>query len=463
MPALSFMRLLRDTLWFGLALGLLPVLDKLGMKGSLPSGDMILLGGVVLGCTQTVESLTSRAQVERTGDQDSSLYARVESTALGQTALAVLAASVILGGLHAGKGLLLRHEVQALAVLVCFALLRSCFIIATGYWRIFPSLASRVLLLGGGEKVQALRELLDATEGRYSVRAVVPCALNPSHEHELQSVFGFDSGGLCDLALREKVNTIAVCLTERRGVIPVDALLQCRMHGIEVLDGPTLYERVARRLSIENITAGWLVFAGGFRISWFRRALKRIMDITLSLLGIILLLPFLPLIALLIRLDTPGPVFFRQTRVGYGGQEFEIYKFRTMRDRAEQSTGAVWAGVNDSRITRVGHFLRRSRIDELPQLLNILRGEMSIVGPRPERPEFVTSLVRELPFYAERHSVRPGLTGWAQVRYRYGASREDALEKLRYDLYYIKNQSVMLDVEIIIRTICVVTLGKGAR
>ena len=193
------------------------------------------------------------------------------------------------------------------------------------------------------------------------------------------------------------------------------------------------------------------------------RGMKRILDVILSLMGIILFLPFAPIIAVMIKLDSPGPVLFKQLRVGVGEKTFHLYKFRTMRQDAEKNSGAVWATEDDPRITRVGRFLRKSRLDEVPQLFNVLRGDMSFVGPRPERPEFVNKLNERVPYYATRHTVKPGVTGWAQVKYPYGASEEDALDKLRYDLFYIKNYSLLLDLVIILETVKVVLFGRGGR
>ena len=212
---------------------------------------------------------------------------------------------------------------------------------------------------------------------------------------------------------------------------------------------------------IENITPSWFIFSHGFKVTWLLRQSKRIMDIVASALGLLFFLPVLPFIALAIKLESPGPILFRQTRVGEGDRLFTLLKFRSMRQNAEVSTGAVWSQENDPRITRVGNILRRTRLDEIPQLLNIFKGDMALVGPRPERPEFVGELKKLIPYYSERHYVKPGLTGWAQVCYPYGSSVNDAIEKLRYDLYYIKNISLLLDLCVIMKTFRVVLLGKG--
>ena len=229
------------------------------------------------------------------------------------------------------------------------------------------------------------------------------------------------------------------------------------------MDAPSLYERITEKLLIEDITPSWLIFSQGFKITTCYKLVKRAVDIVCSLFGLVVFAPFAPLVMLAIKLDSPGPILFSQERVGQDDIPFVLYKLRTMRQDAEKGTGAVWAAKVDPRVTRLGGILRKSRIDEIPQLINVLKGEMSLVGPRPERPEFVAKLKESIPYYSERHCVKPGVTGWAQVRYPYGASVQDSLEKLRYDLYYIKNISLIFDIRILFKTISVVMLGKGAR
>jgi exopolysaccharide biosynthesis polyprenyl glycosylphosphotransferase len=217
------------------------------------------------------------------------------------------------------------------------------------------------------------------------------------------------------------------------------------------------------KLLIENIQPSWFVFSEGFQLTLTMRFFKRIHDIVFAILGLCVSVLLLPLLAVAIKIDSPGPIFFRQSRAGKNEESFTLYKLRTMRQNAEEKSGPVWASENDSRITRVGKFLRKMRLDELPQLYNVLKGDMSVVGPRPERPEFVDLLTEKIPFYAKRQFVKPGITGWAQIRYRYGASEDDALEKLRYDLYYLKNYSFVLDIFILLETIKVVLFQRGGR
>jgi sugar transferase (PEP-CTERM system associated) len=225
----------------------------------------------------------------------------------------------------------------------------------------------------------------------------------------------------------------------------------------------SVYEEYTGKIAVENLRPSWFIFSTGFRKTRALLAAKRVFDIALSLFGLIVGFPVMLAVALLVKLTSRGPVFYHQERVGLGGRTFQVHKFRSMRQDAEAATGPVWSAKNDSRITPTGHFLRRTRLDELPQMWNVLRGDMSIVGPRPERPTFVAELTEKIPFYGQRHVVKPGLTGWAQVRYTYGASVEDAIEKLQYDLYYIKNLSLALDVVIVLETIKTVVLRRGAQ
>lgn len=321
----------------------------------------------------------------------------------------------------------------------------------------------RVLVVGDGLQAELMEEFVAARHGRYVLLGRVSCPSTQggleNHDDPGQDVV--KTGRLLRLAQNFMADKIVVSLAERRGFFPVEELLSCKLAGIEVVDAPSFYETATHKLLIEDITPSWFIFSHGFRVTWLLRLCKRSMDIVASLAGLTFFLPAIPFIILAIKLDSPGPVLFRQTRVGQGDRLFTLMKFRSMRQDAEARTGAVWSQENDPRITRVGNFLRRSRLDEIPQLLNILRGDMSLVGPRPERPEFVGELKKRIPYYSERHYVKPGLTGWAQVCFPYGSSVEDAIEKLRYDLYYIKNISIFLDIYIIFKTFTIVLLGKG--
>jgi exopolysaccharide biosynthesis polyprenyl glycosylphosphotransferase len=235
-----------------------------------------------------------------------------------------------------------------------------------------------------------------------------------------------------------------------------------KLDGVSFDHLASVYEELTGKIAVENLRPSWLIFSAGFRKSRLVQSAKRLGDIAASAVGLVVGAPIMGVVAAAVRLTSAGPVLYRQERVGQHGRVFTVVKFRSMRQNAERGTGAVWAAANDTRVTPVGRFLRRTRLDELPQLWNVLKGDMSLVGPRPERPEFVRQLTEQIPFYGQRHVARPGLTGWAQVRYTYGSSVEDALEKLQYDLFYIKNLSLPLDLFIIFSTIKTVLLQRGA-
>ena len=259
------------------------------------------------------------------------------------------------------------------------------------------------------------------------------------------------------------VDRVVVSLADARGKLPMDKLLEMKLDGVTFDHLASVYEQYTGKIAVENLRPSWLIFSDGFRKSRLQSAAKRASDVVLAVVGIVLAAPIAALVALAIRLTSPGPVLYHQARVGQFGLVFTVHKFRSMSHNAEATTGPVWAAKSgDPRVTPIGLWLRRLRLDELPQLWNVLKGDMSFVGPRPERPEFVAALTREIPFYGQRHIVRPGLTGWAQVRYTYGASQEDALQKLQYDLFYIKNLSLSLDLFIITETVKTVILRRGA-
>jgi sugar transferase (PEP-CTERM system associated) len=267
---------------------------------------------------------------------------------------------------------------------------------------------------------------------------------------------------LAQMVEQHRVDTIVVCMEDRRSILPVLSLLDFKAMGMDILDGHHLFEETAGRLSIDSLRPSALIFSTGFRRRLISLVIKRLLDVVVSAMGLVALIPLFVLIAALIRVDSPGPVFYRQVRVGLRGQPYMIWKFRSMRQDAEKS-GPRWAQAHDPRVSRVGWWLRKTRIDEFPQLVNVLRGEMSLVGPRPERPVFVQDLRMTIPYYDIRHTVRPGVTGWAQVKFRYGASQEDSHTKLQYDLFYVKNLSFLLDLKILVHTIRVMMLGAGAR
>ena len=317
----------------------------------------------------------------------------------------------------------------------------------------------QVLILGQGEFALTCQQVLLA-EPRMAER-VVGFVNHPDSEPTGHPVLGtFDE--LPVLVERYKVGLIVVCLDDRRATLPVDLLLDLKVTGIEVIDGHRLFEKVTGRLSIDSLRPSALIFSPGFKRHAGTALVKRMVDVTIASVSLLAMAPCLLVVAMLIKVDSPGPVFYRQKRVGLNSQPFMIIKFRSMVDGAEMS-GPRWAQKNDHRVSRVGRWLRKSRIDEIPQFLNVLKGEMSVIGPRPERPIFVEELRREIPYYDIRHTIRPGITGWAQVMFGYAASREDSHLKFQYDLYYIKNQSFWLDLKTLGKTVRVLLKGEGAR
>lgn len=327
-----------------------------------------------------------------------------------------------------------------------------------------PRFAQQVLVLGTGELAWKIQELSSESRGYYKVAGFVRCGSLVVGEKEVppEQILG-DSDALRDIALAKHADIIVIALSERRGVFPLRDALSCKLNGVEVLDAASFYEIACGKLMLEQITPSWFIFSTGFRRPIAISYAKRMVDVFLALVGLILATPIIALFSLIIKVDSSGPIFFTQVRVGNREKPFKLIKFRTMRQDAESQSGAVWATENDPRVTRIGRFMRKTRIDEIPQLINVLKGEMSFIGPRPERPEFVEKLKALIPYYSRRHFIKPGVTGWAQVRYPYGSSIEDAVEKLRYDLYYIKNLSPFLDTLIFFETIKVVLFGRGAR
>ena len=315
----------------------------------------------------------------------------------------------------------------------------------------------RVYVLGTGDRAQ---RLLNGLRRRSELGVeVVGWTGNIEGELTRETV----ASHLVGLAKERGVHRVIVAMSDRRGTLPVEELLALRLAGVKVEEATSWLERISGRIEVEHLYPSWLIFAEGFRFSTFNRVLRRVLNFSGALIGLVLCLPLLPFVALAVKLSSKGPVFYRQKRVGQGGEIFHCYKFRTMRQDAEADSGATWALDDDPRITRGGKFLRSLRLDEIPQLWCVLKGDMHFVGPRPERPEFVEWLSREIPYYGVRHVVRPGITGWAQVQYKYGNTLEDAREKLQYDLFYIKNASIGLDTLIMLQTIKIVLLGRGAK
>ena len=322
----------------------------------------------------------------------------------------------------------------------------------------------RSLIYGAGKRAACISRLRRRADRRgFDLVGMVP-APGDRFLGKADTLFD-DDRSLSELSADHSVDEIIVAMDDRRGNLPVRDLLECKLRGIEVLDLVEFLERESGKIRVDLVSPGWLIFSPGFRKTRLSRIIKRTVDLLVSAIALVLMLPVLMLTTMAILLEDGfhSPILYRQIRVGLNGETIGILKFRSMRVDAEADGKAVWATENDARITRVGQFIRKARIDELPQLFNVLRGQMSIVGPRPERPEFVEQLAESVPYYAERHCVKPGVTGWAQLRYNYGSSEEDSIEKLQYDLYYVKNNNLLLDLVIMLQTAEVILWGKGAR
>jgi sugar transferase (PEP-CTERM system associated) len=339
----------------------------------------------------------------------------------------------------------------------------SILVIALVIWRWvyewilgLPVFRERVYVLGGGERARKVVEIIRSR--RDAGMEVVEGEGEAASGGELER-FAADLRAFCKPEFR--IERVLVAMEDRRGSMPVRELLDLRLRGVVIEDAGAVMERLLGRLPLDGLNPSSLIFTQGFNVKASQQILRRIVSITVSFIALAICLPFIPFIILAVRLSSPGPIFYRQTRVGLRGHPFSVIKFRTMRQDAEEQ-GAVWATRNDPRVTSLGRFMRMTRLDEIPQLWNVLRGEMGFVGPRPERPEFVRWLASEIPFYELRHMIRPGITGWAQVRYQYGASLDEAKRKLEYDLYYVKHLSLGLDLLIMFETIKTIILRRGA-
>jgi sugar transferase (PEP-CTERM system associated) len=344
------------------------------------------------------------------------------------------------------------------------------FLLAIIAWRLLfnrlaytSQLEERVLIVGTGATARMVARQIQSQHD-FGYRVIGFIDDSPASG---QSVLNPATIGTAEdiphIVTRYDVDRIVVGLSDRRGRLPISELLQAKLSGVRVEDATTTYERLAGKILIDDLKPSWLIFSDGFVISRWTRLCKRLIDLALASIGFALAAPLTLLTALAVYLESDGPVLYRQERVGESGRTFTLLKFRSMRADAEKAGLPIWAKENDDRITRVGRFIRKTRLDELPQLWNVLRGDMSFVGPRPERPFFVEQLAQEIPFYQQRHAVKPGVTGWAQIKYQYGSSIEDAMEKLRYDLYYIKHLSIALDLSIVFDTVKVIIFGKGAK
>ena len=385
------------------------------------------------------------------------LYTRLIQ-ALASTSFALALVYFWAPGLMVGRGVFLIAAVLVIAIVVGW---RVSFEWLSG--RVGPR--EKLLLVGTSPAAVGLaRELY---EQRHELGVEIAGFIDPDPAKVGTSLLNPGIVGTIEdiprIVREHAVDRVVVSLADARGTLPVDKLLEMKLEGVSFDHLASVYEQYTGKIAVENLRPSWLIFSDGFRKSRFLGTIKRAMDIACASLGLVLAAPLMLLVVIATKLSSPGPVLYHQTRVGKNGHIFTVHKFRSMRVDAEAVTGPVWASKHgDPRVTPIGSFLRRSRLDEVPQLWNVLKGDMSFVGPRPERPEFVAELTKEIRFYGQRHIVRPGITGWAQVRYTYGATTEDALQKLQYDLYYIKNLSIALDLFIIFETVKTVVLRKGA-
>ena len=383
---------------------------------------------------------------------------------LGSMAVAVL--SYLLPVFDVGRGVLLFSAIESFVLIAVFRWATVSLVKEN-------SLKKRVIVLGIGQRAKKIASRMRRKADQRAFLLLGFVGLG--NQEDCVSEFGANvlevDESLLSWAKRQQIDEIVVALDERRRNrepgspgLPIDELMECRLDGIEVCDVQAFMEREAGKVDVDLLQPSWMVFSDGFVSNAWRDATKRAFDIFASSLLLFVVWPFMLLIAFCIGVGSrfKDPILYRQIRVGLNNEPFEVLKFRSMRVDAE-AHGAVWAAKDDPRVTRLGEFMRRSRIDELPQLFNVLRGEMSFVGPRPERPVFVDELSQVLPYYEHRHRVKPGITGWAQLCYPYGASVEDAKEKLQYDLYYLKNHSILLDLIILLQTVEVVLVGDGAR
>jgi len=390
-------------------------------------------------------------------------YQRVHNRSLGQSSaravLALLCMSPIILALSSRYADARSFALTLLSAVSLLLLLR----VYVMHFTPRNLMRQRVLVFGTGARARMVGTALLKSDPSVDL---VGYYAGPNEQEAMVSAWGLLSmtNSLTDIVKDQQVDEIVVALSERRGgSMPLRELLDCKLQGVKVVDIATHFERTLGQIGLESLSAGWLIFGDGFGTGWLRAMIKRLFDIVSAIILIVLALPVMLLTAVLILLEDGFPILYFQERVGQNGRLFNVVKFRSMRTDAEKDGKPRWAQAKDDRVTRVGRVIRKLRIDELPQLFSVLAGAMSMVGPRPERPFFVDKLTQEIPYYAIRHSVKPGVTGWAQVRYQYGSSVEDAAEKLQYDLYYVKNHSLLLDIVVMFETIGVVVMRKGAQ
>ncbi len=446
------------------------------LEGSLTFGVLYVLAYLTLAVTPTLPHATFLGQVAGTSLLFLSCLYATRGSRMGEIAdlrreVALASAiSLLLAGAVIAVNWALSGSPQQLTALL---MLEGALVVpsAAALWRwaairfnVLDGWRERVLVVGTGDSArQACRWIAENHAADYIV-----IGFADEDEVRMGQVLAMGVRILTRFAdlvtfCPRRVDRVIVALEEKRGKLPIEELMELRLRGVQIEEATSFFERTSGKLAVETMLPSWLIFSDGFKTSRLRLVTKRWSDILCSVALLIIAAPAMALTAILIKLDSPGPILYRQKRMGMSGREFALLKFRSMVQDAESLSGPTWARENDPRVTRVGRVIRKLRIDELPQLFNVFKGQMSFVGPRPERRHFVHQLQWSIPYYKLRMAVRPGITGWAQVQYRYGATIDDAREKLKYDLYYIKNCDPVLDLWILLKTVKVVLLGSGAR
>lgn len=422
-----------------------------------PSFPILVLNGLLFAIVLS-SAMLAMGLYQRHGELGSASFAVRFSLALVAGSLALIVLGFVVPALDVGRGILGLSLAVAFGAIV---LVRWVFVRAVDG----GLLKRRLLVLGAGANARRIKEICDQND-RLDFVVVGYVPLDCDKQLIREPFVIRKENTLWDIVIEHDVDEIIVAADEMRGALPVDELIDCRMSGFEVLNLPSFFEKELALIRTEVVSPHWLIFSeGGFRTGLTGLYGKHVFDLTLACVMLLLAGPVMALVALASLIESRGrdPILYHQVRVGENGRLFRVHKFRSMRVDAEGDGVARWAAEDDPRITRLGAFLRKMRLDELPQIFNVLKGQMSLVGPRPERPDFVAELVATIPYYAQRHRVKPGITGWAQLLYPYGSDTEDAKRKLEYDLYYVKHASIVLDLIIILQTVEVVLFGKGAR
>jgi len=423
--------------------------------GSLGDGTILWKAVLIAAVTQVCLYFGDLYDFRTLSDRRELFVRAVQS--LGATSLILAAIYFWFPDLIVGRGVFILAAITAITLLFGWR-------IAFEWTTRQMGPRERLLLVGTGEgAVRLAKELFDRRDLGVEIVGFIDPDPDKLGAHVLNPGVIGTIEDIPAIVRARAVDQVVVSLSDARGKLPMDKLLEMKLEGVQFEHLASVYEKYTGKIAVDNLRPSWLIFSDGFRKSRVQTLSKRLFDIVGAAIGFVLALPIMAIVALAVKCSSRGSILYHQQRVGHHGRVFHVHKFRSMRADAETATGAIWAAPDDDRVTPIGRFLRRARLDELPQLWNVLCGHMSIVGPRPERPEFVSRLTHDIPFYGQRHTVRPGLTGWAQVRYTYGASVEDAMEKLQYDLFYIKNMSMALDFFVIAKTVKTVLMQRGGQ